>query len=140
MPRAMQGGKARFINHSCDPNCYTKTVTVEGHKHIVIYSKRAIAPGDELCYDYKVSQLCGAHTPGFPRLCCLPRPAYRLGHHHIQCLCRQHVMAASCEVGLLSEGWRECSGAFCGLACSSRGRLARQPSPAAVARATAAAA
>lgn len=51
----MQGGLARFINHSCDPNCYTKIITVEGHKHIVIYSKHNIPAGVELTYDYKVS-------------------------------------------------------------------------------------
>ena len=50
----MQGGLARYINHSCDPNCYTRIVTVEGKKHIAIFSKRLIAPGEELCYDYKV--------------------------------------------------------------------------------------
>jgi len=51
----VQGGLARFINHSCDPNCYTKIITVEGHKHIVIYSKQHIQAGVELTYDYKVS-------------------------------------------------------------------------------------
>lgn len=50
----MQGGLARYINHSCDPNCYTRIVTVEGKKHIAIFSKRVIAPDEELCYDYKV--------------------------------------------------------------------------------------
>ena len=53
-PLTVQGGLARFINHSCEPNCFTKIITVEGHKHIVIYSKRHIAPGEELSYDYKV--------------------------------------------------------------------------------------
>ena len=51
----VQGGLARFINHCCDPNCYTKIITVEGHKHIVIYSKHYIHAGEELTYDYKVS-------------------------------------------------------------------------------------
>lgn len=51
----MQGGLARFINHCCDPNCYTKIITVEGQKHIVIYSKRRILPDEELFYDYNVS-------------------------------------------------------------------------------------
>ena len=49
----VQGGLAWFINHSCDPNRYTKIITVEGHKHIVIYSKHAIHAGEELTYDYK---------------------------------------------------------------------------------------
>ncbi|GJP52398.1 hypothetical protein CLOM_g11520, partial [Closterium sp. NIES-68] len=47
------GGLARFINHSCDPNCYTKVIVAEGHKHVVIYSKRVIQVGEELSYDYK---------------------------------------------------------------------------------------
>ncbi|KAH8939560.1 hypothetical protein BDL97_15G042700 [Sphagnum fallax] len=48
-----RGGLARFINHSCDPNCYTKIITVEGQKKVVIYSKRPIVAGEELTYDYK---------------------------------------------------------------------------------------
>ena len=51
----MRGGKARFINHSCDPNCVARPIKVEGKPRIVIYSKRAIAAGEELCYDYKFS-------------------------------------------------------------------------------------
>ena len=47
------GNVARFINASCDPNCYTKIITVEGNKRIVIYAKKDIREGDELCYDYK---------------------------------------------------------------------------------------
>lgn len=46
------GSAARFINHSCDPNCYTKIITAEGQKRITIYTKRGIAPGEELFYDY----------------------------------------------------------------------------------------
>ncbi|KAF5836564.1 Mll protein [Dunaliella salina] len=48
-----KGGPARFINHSCEPNCYTKIFSVEGTKHIGIYAKRRILPGEELTYDYK---------------------------------------------------------------------------------------
>lgn len=48
-----QGNVARFINASCDPNCYTKIITLDGEKRIVIYSKRDISAGEELCYDYK---------------------------------------------------------------------------------------
>lgn len=66
-----KGGLARFINHSCDPNCYTKIITVEGLKKIAIYAKRLIRPGEELFYDYKftfeaeekkVPCLCGARN------------------------------------------------------------------------------
>ena len=48
-----QGNVARFINASCDPNCYTKIITLDGNKRIVIYAKKDISMGDELCYDYK---------------------------------------------------------------------------------------
>jgi [histone H3]-lysine4 N-trimethyltransferase SETD1 len=48
-----QGNVARFINASCDPNCYTKIITFDGTKRIVIYAKKDIEAGDELCYDYK---------------------------------------------------------------------------------------
>eukprot|EP00250_Pteridium_aquilinum_P013680 c21500_g1_i1 orf=589-3957(-) len=48
-----RGGLARFINHSCDPNCSTKIITVEGSKKIYIYAKRHIEAGEELTYDYR---------------------------------------------------------------------------------------
>ncbi|XP_029102170.1 histone-lysine N-methyltransferase 2C isoform X4 [Scleropages formosus] len=47
------GGPARYINHSCAPNCVAEVVTFEkGHK-IIISSNRKIQRGEELCYDYK---------------------------------------------------------------------------------------
>eukprot|EP00775_Hariotina_reticulata_P004530 gene4530-4782_t len=49
----VRGGRARFINHSCDPNCYTKIFTIDGTRKIGIYAKKAVAPGEELAYDYK---------------------------------------------------------------------------------------
>ncbi|XP_042406071.1 histone-lysine N-methyltransferase ATXR7-like isoform X1 [Zingiber officinale] len=48
-----RGGLARFINHSCEPNCYTKVITVEGQKKIFIYAKRHISAGEEVTYNYK---------------------------------------------------------------------------------------
>ncbi|CAG0885484.1 unnamed protein product [Cyprideis torosa] len=60
------GNLARFINHSCNPNCYAKIITVDGVKKIVIYSKQPIAVNEEITYDYKfpieedkISCLCG---------------------------------------------------------------------------------
>uniref|UniRef100_A0A6F9DG44 [histone H3]-lysine(4) N-methyltransferase n=1 Tax=Phallusia mammillata TaxID=59560 RepID=A0A6F9DG44_9ASCI len=49
----MRGSSARFINHSCEPNCYSRIVQVEGKKHIVIFALRKIYRGEELTYDYK---------------------------------------------------------------------------------------
>ncbi|KHN76873.1 putative histone-lysine N-methyltransferase set-2 [Toxocara canis] len=62
------GNFARFINHSCQPNCYAKAVVLDGEKRIVIYSKTQISKGEEITYDYnfpveeedKVECLCGA--------------------------------------------------------------------------------
>ncbi|ODN04926.1 Histone-lysine N-methyltransferase SETD1 [Orchesella cincta] len=47
------GNLSRFINHSCNPNCYAKVITIEGKKKIVIYSKQPIAVSEEITYDYK---------------------------------------------------------------------------------------
>lgn len=38
-----KGGIARFINHSCTPNCTAKIIKVEGSKRIVIYAMRDIS-------------------------------------------------------------------------------------------------
>jgi len=44
------GNAARFINHSCQPNCYARTVAVDGHKHVIIFSMRRIECTEELTY------------------------------------------------------------------------------------------
>lgn len=49
----IHGNAARFINHSCEPNCYSRVVNVDGQKHIVIFATRKIYKGEELTYDYK---------------------------------------------------------------------------------------
>ncbi|PKX95752.1 histone methyltransferase SET1 [Aspergillus novofumigatus IBT 16806] len=48
-----RGGIARFINHSCTPNCTAKIIKVDGSKRIVIYALRDIGRDEELTYDYK---------------------------------------------------------------------------------------
>ncbi len=45
---AVNGNEARFINHSCDPNCQA---LIEDEK-IFIYALKNIEPGTELVYDY----------------------------------------------------------------------------------------
>ncbi|XP_029591734.1 histone-lysine N-methyltransferase 2B isoform X3 [Salmo trutta] len=49
----MHGNAARFINHSCEPNCYSRVILVDSHKHIVIFAMRKIYRSEELTYDYK---------------------------------------------------------------------------------------
>ena len=52
----MCGNAARFINHSCSPNCYSKIVVVDAIKKIVIFAARRILCGEELTYDYKFAK------------------------------------------------------------------------------------
>ena len=41
-----KGGIARFINHSCTPNCTAKIIKVDGTKRIVIYALRDIGKSE----------------------------------------------------------------------------------------------
>ncbi|XP_021987626.1 uncharacterized protein LOC110884244 isoform X2 [Helianthus annuus] len=47
-----KGGIARFVNHSCQPNCVAKVMTVRGEKKVVFFAERDIYPGEEITYDY----------------------------------------------------------------------------------------
>ncbi|XP_063777929.1 histone-lysine N-methyltransferase 2C isoform X2 [Pseudophryne corroboree] len=49
----LTGGPARYVNHSCAPNCVAEVVTFEKGPKIIISSNRRIQKGEELCYDYK---------------------------------------------------------------------------------------
>jgi hypothetical protein len=44
-----------LINHSCDPNCNAKIITIIGEKKIVIYAKQDIELGDEITYGTRAS-------------------------------------------------------------------------------------
>nr|XP_043611348.1 uncharacterized protein LOC122582981 [Erigeron canadensis] len=50
-----KGGIARFVNHSCQPNCVAKVITVRGEKKVVFFAERDIYPGEEITYDYHFS-------------------------------------------------------------------------------------
>jgi len=47
----VDGNSARWINHSCDPNCET----VQEGRRVFIESIRAIMPGEEITYDYRIT-------------------------------------------------------------------------------------
>jgi hypothetical protein len=47
------GNEARFINHSCDPNC--DAIEEDGGR-IFIEANRTIQPGEELAYDYQYAR------------------------------------------------------------------------------------
>ncbi|EGP85597.1 histone methyltransferase, partial [Zymoseptoria tritici IPO323] len=63
-----KGGIARFINHSCSPNCTAKIIKVEGTPRIVIYALKDIGKNDELTYDYKFEREMDS-TDRIPCLC-----------------------------------------------------------------------
>jgi hypothetical protein len=48
-----KGNVARFINHSCDPNCVTRKWNVMGEVFVGIFAKKDIALNQELSFDYK---------------------------------------------------------------------------------------
>jgi len=47
---AVGGNEARWINHSCEPNCET----YEEDGRIFVHALRGLRPGEELFYDYKM--------------------------------------------------------------------------------------
>lgn len=42
------GGLARYINHSCNPNCVAEAVEVDRDLRIIIFANRRIARGEEV--------------------------------------------------------------------------------------------
>lgn len=57
-----QGNDARWINHSCEPNCEAR----EDDGQVFIYALRDIKRGEELNYDYGLV-LDERHTPALKR-------------------------------------------------------------------------
>ena len=68
----MYGNIARFMNHSCDPNAYSRIIDFgkqAADKHIIVFAKRDLRVGEELRYDYqfalggeKIACHCGAEN------------------------------------------------------------------------------
>ncbi|KAJ3090625.1 histone methyltransferase set2 [Quaeritorhiza haematococci] len=48
-----KGNLARFMNHSCKPNCALEKWVVGSRLRIGIFSIKDVAPGEELTFDYK---------------------------------------------------------------------------------------
>lgn len=65
-----KGNMARFINHSCDPNCITQKWNVLGETCVGIFAIRDIPENCELTFDYQFDSfktpltkcLCGAYN------------------------------------------------------------------------------
>ena len=51
----MSGGPARYVNHSCNPNCVAEVVPFEKESKIIIITKRKIAQGEEVRKAFLVS-------------------------------------------------------------------------------------
>lgn len=48
----LSGGLARYINHSCNPNCVTEIVEVDREFRIIIFAKRRINRGEEVSLQF----------------------------------------------------------------------------------------
>ncbi len=48
----VDGNEARFLNHSCNPNCES----VIENRRVFIEAIRAIEPGEEMTYDYQIQR------------------------------------------------------------------------------------
>lgn len=44
----LSGGLARYINHSCNPNCVAEVVQIDRENKILIIASRRIARGEEV--------------------------------------------------------------------------------------------
>ncbi len=65
-----EGNDARWINHSCDPNCEAILDENEAdpkRSRVFIEAIRAIKPGEELTYDYGIT-LAERHTPRLKKI------------------------------------------------------------------------
>ena len=66
-----KGNKARWINHSCDPNCEALIEEDEGgdsrKDRVFIEAIRDIRPGEELSYNYGIT-LAERHTPRLKKI------------------------------------------------------------------------
>ncbi|KAI0759666.1 hypothetical protein BC629DRAFT_1295328 [Irpex lacteus] len=51
-----RGGKGRFANHSCNPNCYVAKWTVGKHVRMGIFANRNIKKHEELTFNYNVDR------------------------------------------------------------------------------------
>ena len=50
---ARKGNLARFANHSCAPNCATRSVVLANRRRVVLFTLRDVHRGEEVTYDYQ---------------------------------------------------------------------------------------
>jgi len=59
----IKGGLARFVNHSCNPNCETEKWVVGNKYRMGIFAKRDVKAGEELVFDYNVDRYGAEKQP-----------------------------------------------------------------------------
>lgn len=59
------GNLSRFINHSCEPNCITRKIQVDGNTRIGIFANQFIESGTELTFDYQMEFVDNKKTACF---------------------------------------------------------------------------
>jgi hypothetical protein len=87
------GNMAHLLNHSCQPNCYSKHVHVWDETlgvkvpHVVICAKQAIPVSEELTYDYRSAYACLVYCIARLHSCTFVEPSK--GVHSVErgCVC-----------------------------------------------------
>ncbi|KAI8984592.1 hypothetical protein BDF20DRAFT_860774 [Mycotypha africana] len=83
-----KGCLARFINHSCNPNCVTQKWVIGKKMRIGIFTGREITAGEELTFDYKFERY-GATA----QICYCGEPN-----------CKGYIGASAAEVSIMDNG------------------------------------
>ena len=58
-----KGNNARFVNHSCDPNCMTQKWTVNGDTRVGLFALEDIKGGTELTFNYQFEAMGDVKKP-----------------------------------------------------------------------------
>jgi hypothetical protein len=80
-----KGNSARFLNHSCEPNCCTQKWLVGSETRVGIFTQRQCKAGEELTYNYNLE------WNGFARIKCAPPPGLNRQMH-----CTGSPVSAAC--------------------------------------------
>jgi hypothetical protein len=124
-----KGNDARWINHSCDPNCEAMIEEAEGDDRtadkVFIEAVRDIKPGEELTYNY------AAARPSAPARCCSPSADPRIDGVNEGAACAALSRCGVGREGIPAAGRTNAEGRFRGLPACMREGLTCPAGPAA---------